>query len=344
MKTKVKIIIAVLVVLLICGGIGVYMYSNRFIYNKEGDTGNTTGNLYNDGMFCVYDGFVYFANPNDNGKLYRMKEDGSGCEKVSDDSVSHINICNGYIYYVRDNMAGNISFVSIDLKNGISRLKIGEEKADVIKTGVANSLLLCGNDLYYQSYNKNTGRYYMRKSGIDGKTDAKLFDESYRMLSYSDGKIYFINTETDHNMMYYRIEDESVSTFLAGNFHMPDCEGDYIYYIDLENGHRLTRLNIKTSKTEVLNEDYVVTYNVNLATGEIYYQTESANDDHRLCKMNLDGSENQTVIEGNYTDINFTKEYVYFYELKGKEMIQLYRAKLSGGEPESFDVPVDQDT
>ena len=89
-KKIITIICAVLVVLLIAGGTGFYFYSNRFIYNKEGDTGNTTGNLYNGGMFCVYDGFVYFANPNDEGRLYRMKEDGSGVEKIGKDSVIYL--------------------------------------------------------------------------------------------------------------------------------------------------------------------------------------------------------------------------------------------------------------
>lgn len=341
MKKTIAIIITVLVLVAAVTGVGFYMYSNRFIYNKEGDVGNTTGNLYNDGMFCAYKGFVYFANPNDNGRLYRMKEDGSAAERLCSDSVSCINICNDYIYYIRDNMAGHISFVSVDLSNGVSRLKIGKKEGESLHHGVSDSLLLCGNDLYYRAYNKKTGGYSVKKTGIDGKTTDSLFDESYLLLDYSDGKIYFANDGSNHNLMYYSLKDEKKSECFAGNFYMPDCEGDYLYYIDLDNGHKLSRLNIFTSKTEVLNEDYTVIYNLNAKTGEIYYQAENGKEDHRLCRMKTDGSGAETVLEGDYTDINYTEDYVYFYQIKGRNSFQLYRKPLSGGTPEVFDAPVD---
>ncbi len=76
----------------------------------------------------MYDGFVYFANPNDEGRLYRMKEDGSGMEKIGKDSVSCLNICNGYVYYIRDNMLGEMSFISVNIRHGVSRLKLKDKK------------------------------------------------------------------------------------------------------------------------------------------------------------------------------------------------------------------------
>lgn len=339
-KKVVTIVCAILVVILIAGGTAFYFYSNRFIYNKEGDTGNTTGNLYNGGMFCVYDGFVYFANPNDEGRLYRMKEDGSGMEKIGKDSVSCLNICNGYVYYIRDNMLGEMSFVSVNIRHGVSRLKLKDKKTQMIHQGVSDDLLLCGNDLYYRAYSKDTGSYYVRKAGIDGKSDTTLFESPYQMLDYADGKIYFANDGNNHNLMYYRLKDEKLSECFAGNFYMPDCEGNYIYYIDLSNGHKISRLNISTLKTEVLSEDYAVIYNVNAKTGDIYYQAENTEDDHKLCRMKTDGSGYNTVLRGDYTNINFTKDYVYFYEIN-RSNFTLYRASLSGGTPEIFDPPVD---
>lgn len=342
MKKKVMMIIAVVLVVLAAGtGIGYYVYSNRFIYNEEGDTGNTTGNLYNGGMFCVYDGFVYFSNPDDNGRLYRMKEDGSGSERIGKDSVSCLNICNGYVYYVRDNMAGSVSFVSVDMSHGVSRLKLGDKNAEVLHNGISDALMLCGNDLYYRAYSKSTGGYYMRKVGIDGSTDESLFEKSYLMIDYADGKIFFSNDGENHNLMFYTVESGKVSECYAGNFYMPDCEDGYIYYIDLDNGHKISRLSTSTLKNEVLSDDYAVIYNVNARTGEIYYQAENAADDHRLCKMNTDGSGQDTVLKGDYTDINFTEDYVYFYQINGNDYT-LYRAALSGGAPDIYHPAVDK--
>ncbi len=210
----------------------------------------------------------------------------------------------------------------------------------MIHQGVSDDLLLCGNDLYYRAYSKDTGSYYVRKAGIDGKSDTTLFESPYQMLDYADGKIYFANDGNNHNLMYYRLEDEKLSECFAGNFYMPDCEGNYIYYIDLDNGHKISRLNISTLETEVLSEDYAVIYNVNAETGDIYYQAENTEDDHKLCRMKTDGSGYNTVLRGDYTNINFTKEYVYFYEINRSDFT-LYRASLSGGTPEIFDPPVD---
>lgn len=342
MKKKVITIVSVIVIALLAAvGIGYLIYSNRFIYNEEGDTGNTTGNLYNGGMFCVYNGFVYFSNPEDNGRLYRMKEDGSGAERLCKDSVSNLNICNDYIYYVRDNMAGEVSFVSTSLSHGVSRLKIGDREAEKLHQGVSDALLLCGNDLYFRAYNKDTGSYNIRKAGIDGKTDESLFDKSYLMLDYSNGKIYFVNDGDNHNLMYYTIESGNTTECFAGNLYMPDSEDGYIYYIDLDNGHKITRLDMATLKTEVLSEDYAVIYNLNAETGEIYYQAENSKDDHKLCKMKTDGSGQGTVLEGDYTDINFTEEYAYFYELHGKDYT-LYRVPLRGGDPAVYHPPVEK--
>lgn len=333
MKKKKKIkkiltaIITIAILLLIGGGIGYYVYSHRFVYNEEGVTGNTTGNLYNGGMFCVYEDYVYFANPDDNGKLYRMKEDGSELKRMGTDSVSYINIYNGYAYYVKDNMIGDITFVSKDLVNGISRLKLGEGKSTSIHQGISSALLLCGNDLYFRAYNEDTGAYYMRKANIDGKTDKEFSEEAYLMLDCDGEKIYFANVSGNHNLMYYNWKTEKESQCYAGNIYMPDCEGQYVYYIDLDNAHKLTRLNMRGLEKEVICDDYVINYNLNPDSGVIYYQAENTTEEHMLCSVSPDGSGRKVIMSGDYANINFTDDYVYCYKIINGEHI-LYRGKI----------------
>lgn len=342
MKKKITIAVVILVIIAIGAATGYHFYSKRFIYNKEGDLGNTTGNLYNEGLFCTYKGFVYFSNPSDNGRLYRMKEDGTGVERLCSDSVSYINICNDQIYYIRDNVGGNVAFYSATLSNGVCRRKIGSSDITILHSGVSDSLIMIGNDVYFRAYSKNDNSYIIRKAAIDGKSDTVALEKNYTLLDYSQGKIYFANNESNHNLMYYNLKEGETSECFAGNFYMPDCEGDYLYYIDLDNGHKITRMDLRTAKRKVISEDYAVLYNLNSNTGEIYYQAENAKDDHKLCKVPADGGDVQTVLEGDYTDINFTEEYVYFFETKGSSNIHLYRGKLSGGTPELYEMPVDR--
>ena len=54
--------------------------------------GNTAGNLVNWGLAAGQDGWVYFCNIYDNRRLYKMKLDGTGSAKLSDDAVLSINV------------------------------------------------------------------------------------------------------------------------------------------------------------------------------------------------------------------------------------------------------------
>ena len=46
------------------------------------------------------DGWVYFSNYFDDGKLYKMRTDGANRTKLSDDDVGDINLADGWIYYL----------------------------------------------------------------------------------------------------------------------------------------------------------------------------------------------------------------------------------------------------
>ena len=56
-------IIAVVVILALNNG-------KTKLYNDSSTTGNTACNLLNGGLFTQADNVIYFANPNDNNKLY----------------------------------------------------------------------------------------------------------------------------------------------------------------------------------------------------------------------------------------------------------------------------------
>ena len=64
MKKKISIIIAVIVIIALIAAAAIFHYlSNRTHFNEGYVNGNTAGNLYNGGLFCEYDGTVYFFQP-----------------------------------------------------------------------------------------------------------------------------------------------------------------------------------------------------------------------------------------------------------------------------------------
>ncbi len=98
MKKAIGIIIAVLVVIAIAG-ISIYsVLDNKIKYNDSYVNGNSAGNLYNAGLFCESNGTVFFANPDDNYRLYSMDLDGSNLKKLCSDTAMYINADDNYVY------------------------------------------------------------------------------------------------------------------------------------------------------------------------------------------------------------------------------------------------------
>ena len=97
------IVLSILAVILAAAGVYIYSYINRFVYNDPNLAGNTAGNINNGGLFCEYNGYIYFSNPYDDGALYRMNSDCTNARKLSDDHVAYINVDGNHIYYVRNN-------------------------------------------------------------------------------------------------------------------------------------------------------------------------------------------------------------------------------------------------
>lgn len=332
MRNRKKIIGITVGCLLLALFIGFIIYnslSGKLRYNKEGDVGNTTGNLYNGGLFCEYKGYVYFSNKADDNSLYRMKSDGTKVEKLHSDTVSYIQVINDYIYYVRTNDSGE----DVVLKGqpyGIFRLEIGEDKAEQIYNGLVLSMRMLGNYLYFQSY-ENGVHIQLKKIKIDGKELKLISDEDYEPICVNGTDIYFTEVKNSHNLMRMDTKNDRIMTASEGNYYKPTFVKGYMYYINLADGMKLTRVNLASDKEEVLDEGKCINYNVNEEENVIYYQLENE-DAHSLCRMTLSGDKKVVITEGDCISIHITKNYTYFYKITGASVddVTLYRVKTNG--------------
>ena len=82
MKKIVKYVVLGALLLLIAGYSLYYHYLTRQHYNDTYVNGNTASNLYNSGLFCEDEEYIYFSNASDDNRLYRMKKDGSEIKKM----------------------------------------------------------------------------------------------------------------------------------------------------------------------------------------------------------------------------------------------------------------------
>lgn len=297
--------------------------SERISPNPAGTVGNTAGNLNNRGLFCEHDGVVYFANPYDNDTLYSMSPDETGIKKLNSSSIELINAGGKYLYYFMTDADGSAGLGYVRTRNGIYRSRQNGRDVACLSTSTVFSMQLVDNYLYYLMSDESGPHFYKQK--IDSGDEILISDTQINPACVVGGTIYFNGTGKDHELYALNTSDDSISSIWAGNIWYPIVDGDYVYYMDVANNYRLCRYSLSDNIIEVLTNDRIDTYN--LCGNTIYYQKNSASDPC-LKRMNKDGSNNEVVCEGIYSDINSTSQYVYFHEYGST--VPMYRTPVNG--------------
>lgn len=322
-----KILTACCIIILFIAAAASYMYFNRTRYNPDGVHGNTAGNLNNNGLFCEYDGRIYFANPYDKNRLYVMDTDCSNIRKLNDDTVCSLNVYGSYIYYVRNNFSPETAtMIFRGQLLGVIRTGLNGQKPLSLYDSVAGVINLYGNDLYYQHYSDKDG-FSFYKMGIDGRNNTRISDAGYYPASIYGDSIYYANTEDNHNISFYNTKTGAGGIYIQANAYMVDMQGDYIYYIDLDADYSLVRVNTSTLDRELLvdgSNGKCISYN--LYDNVIFYHVEG--ETPALYRMNTDGTGSEFIKSGNITNISCTSQYTFF-QLYG--VTSLYRVPTTGG-------------
>ncbi|WP_287389220.1 DUF5050 domain-containing protein [Lachnospira sp.] len=314
MSKPVKIAIASAVIAIALIGFVTYaILSSRVTYNKDNATGNTTGNLNNGGLFCEYDGKIYFANAADKNTLYVMSSDCTNARKLVDDSVAYINVCGKYIYYVRNNYSPDaIAMVFKGQLYGLYRCNLDGSHIVTITQEKSGMISLCGNYIFYHHYDDQTA-LTLQKIKIDRKDNTFISETEYNVANVYEQRIYFAN-ETERNRIYYLdTKDDSLHFFYDANAYQVDYEGNYMYYIDLSKDYALMRLNTQTMVLEQIfapNDAKVINYNV--YGTKVFAQVEGDGNTTGLYRLNIDGTQIEYIAQGNITNVHCTSKYTFF--------------------------------
>ena len=310
MKKKSTPIIAFIMILFIAGGLSILSYfSERIPANPDGTIGNTAGNLNNGGLFCEQNGRVYFANPKDKNCLYSMNADETDVKKIYDGNVCNILAGGEYLYYFMREPIGT-SLDKLRVSHAFYRSRLDGKKVKTMTNDVVVHAQLVNDSLYLMTTAGNTPSFYRISTNRSDKTE--LADYLVNPSCARDGMIYYNGTKTNHYLYSHNTANDSSSILWRGNIWYPVLEGNYFYYLDVENNYRLCRYDYTNDVIEVLTHDRVDCFNI--GSGYIYYQSNSSSEP-ALKRMNLDGSGVTVIAEGNYTAIHITSQYVYFKDM-----------------------------
>lgn len=306
MKKITKIMIFSVIIITFIGIITAIRISGRLPKNPEGTIGNTPTNLMNGGRFAENNGYVYFSNPADNNRLYRMTTEGKEITRLSDDCVSHINVCDNFIFYIRNNFSPSVAgSVFHGQMYGIVRSSLDGKKTTTLSSDIVKSLLLYDNSLIYLSYKKPN--IYTSYMSIDKSEQGTYTNIEIPIYSYCDGQVFYSGSNKEHGIFSFDLNTCSSGLVLAGNTYKACKIDNNLYYIDLADRYTLTKYDTLTG-TSLKLADHVINYNVYDNT--IFYQVEDGNH-HAIYRMRADGSEQSFIMDGDYDSISCTSNYTY---------------------------------
>lgn len=326
-------VIVILVVLGIAGGLAYYKYINTVTrFNEPGTNGNTVGNLYGKGLFCEYDGVVYFANPNDGSRLYKMNPDESDIDIVNGDSVYFLNSDEHYVYYSRNK--SNSSYGGFDVNaNSLCRMAKRNGKIVLLDVDDCNACALAGNRIVYYHYDAEeaTTLYIV---GIDGKDKQQLSPSSIDPRCMVGEKLYYSGVKNDHNLHAMNLDTKDSSFVSDKNLWMPIILGDTLYYMNLDDKERVYRAPLSGGEGTMITQYGTSGYNI--SGNYLYYQSIKGNPDG-LYRVDLTSGAEVLIKEGEFNNINVTSEYIYFADFFSGTT---FHVKNGGTQAEVFDPPI----
>ncbi len=314
-------LIVILIAFLIAGLIFASGFFGRIKDKPPGSRGNTAGNLMNSGMFTEENGVVYFHNYSAGGALCSMNPDESNRQLIIDSDCELINSCGDHLYYYQreHNDEGDLAFLSHNL--GVYRArKNGEDRVCLLKKHVI-TVNLIDSFVYYCFQDSETGALGISRKTIQNKHPETLTDMTINPYLYYNGSFYYAGQDGDHYLHAYNVETGTDTVLFEGSVWNPllDETSGTVYYMKPSDNYKLYRRSLfgGIESEERLTDDRVDCYNIAFNEGYIYYQKNSKTEP-AMMRMRLDGSEAESVLSGNYTDINITSLYVYFRSFDDK--------------------------
>lgn len=308
MNKTAKIILITVIVVVVIGGLGVAgIFASRVSMNPAGTVGNSAGNLNNEGLFCEYDGRVYFSNAADQGCLYSMNPDETDIRRLNMMKVRNLLAGGKYLYFYQmkstaESGLGQIQGIRSFCRSSLSGSNITSLTRDVVLSGQ-----LVDNYLYLLTSDSEAISFYKLK--IDKSEQVELADYTINPACARNGIIYYNGTQDNHYLYALNTATDVASELWRGNLWYPALDGDYIYYLDVAENYRLCRYSLNMNEVQVLTNDRVDCFNV--GNGYIYYQKNDAANPQLIC-MRTDGTDSHAVAEGNFTHINMTSRFAYF--------------------------------
>ncbi|BBF41573.1 hypothetical protein lbkm_0253 [Lachnospiraceae bacterium KM106-2] len=324
-----NILIIVVLVLLIGGFIFYKVKTSQTVELDSNVLGNTSGNIYNNGLFAENDGRIYFSNLSDNGALYSMKNDLSDYSKISSDKIVYINVTDPYIVYSRINNKKEQTSKKVIAFHNVGIYRINKDGSNTVSldTTAAGMVNQEGNYVYFQHYDKASA-YSLYSVKLDGKESKMLEDDPIYPGMIKQNTLYYAGYLKDHKLYKKDLVTNANSEISEGNYYMPILTDRYLYYIDAGDNYKIKRAKTDGSDPETLVDKRCSTYNLSQNEKYLYCQVDNQTD-NGIYSVDTTSNTLTPIMSGNYCNINVTSHYVFF---QGFNQNQYYKLTIGNGQ------------
>lgn len=298
--------------------------------NKFNVWGNTNSSLKQGGKVAYQDSVLYYANPRDSFKLYRMNIDGSNKRRICHDIPAQINVVGNYIFYINENSnSGKTGMYSISV-NGRDRkfYDISTGYLRVHNRGIAyftdNG---CFNQLNTNKLSKTVEPVFIEKDYITNAyitTDYIVYSKYWENLSVNvrNGGLYIYDRATrkterllnaNHIIMDFVVSDGWRWIFYSqGGGYYDNNSKQYPKDLYLISNNDKDPKRLPVPENAYLNK-------LNFIDKWLYYRSDVGRQNYVLYRISFDGKTIQQVsaLEG---DIYEAGDYLIFYD--GKKLVR----------------------
>lgn len=244
--------------------------------------------IQNGGYFIQKNGWLYYTNTSQSGRLYKCQGNFSNKMQVStEDNVRYLNIVGDTLYYSCDegfvmsklngtnkqvlNMTVEqpcivgewIYYMSMPTGGYLYRMKLdGTQRGCLTPVGVS-SFVSDGENIYYTLHNREL--YMLRpKDQVMYATQVLASEKWFKLWDFRDGHLYVTKEEG----IYKMTPDGKEETYLTEKG--TDLVNGWAYFAEPTDGDKLYRRQLATGKLERLND--VKTEHMQIIGSYIYYE------------------------------------------------------------------------
>lgn len=276
--------------------------------------GNTAGNINNNGLAVLHDGYLYYTDPAEGSAIRRSLPDGDDISKLGSSQALYLNIVNDWIYYVNSESYSQVYKMRTD----------GSDNQQFISNSVS-FIQVAGGLLYYANRSDFSCLY---RVDPEGSKPIRLNEEPTAHANISGQWIYYLNKEDKH---IYKMRLDGREKSRLNQHQSADIlvAGGWIYYRNMSDHWRLYRMSTAGTGSDRLTRDPVYQFNVD-SDGGIFFTNGS--DGKTLYRLSIDEAARTTeqvkLNDDSTANLNIAGDWIYY--INESEGGSLYRIRPDG--------------